>query len=107
MKLDSSIAAPILIGSPLAASSPPPALFSSPPPADSLVSAASVDSLLELEPPPPHAARATLIAKTKIINPNFENGDLKVLSSYMPTNRTAHPPPIALLPLMRGKLPPV
>ena len=80
MKLDSSIAAPILIGSVLAASPPE---LSPPPPAsvDSLVSEDSVDSLLELEPPPPQAASATLIAKTKSIKPSFKNGDLKVFSS--------------------------
>ena len=38
-------------------------------------------SLLELEPPPPQAASATLIAKTKSIKPSFKNGDLKVFSS--------------------------
>jgi hypothetical protein len=81
MKLDSSIAAPILIGSVLAASSSPPALSSSPP-AGSLVSAASVDSLVVLEPPP-QAAKTTLIAKTNINSPNFKIGDLKVLSSYV------------------------
>ncbi len=76
------MAAPILIGSVLAASppelsSPPDSLLS----AGSLVSADSVDSLLELEPPPPQAASATLIAKTKSIKPSFKNGDLKVFSS--------------------------
>jgi hypothetical protein len=97
MKLDSSIAAPILIGSVLAASSPPE--LSSP---DSLVSAASVDSLLELDPPP-HATKATLIAKTKSIIPNFKNGDLKIPSSYTPMRPNGGTP----LPTMSGKLPQV
>jgi hypothetical protein len=80
MKLDSSIAAPILIGSVL-----PPELSS--PPVDSPLGSllASVDSVepLELEPPPPQAARTTLAAKTMSINPSFQNGDLKVTSSYL------------------------
>jgi len=98
MKLDSSIAAPILIGSVLAASSPP--ALSSPP--DSLVSAASVDSLVVLDPPP-QATKATLIAKTKSINPNFKNGDLKIPSSYTPMTPNGGTP----LPTMSGKLPQV